>query len=108
MRDILLGRFYFKLTSNGNLVGEFSNNIYNGIYTESADSIDSTHGYLGKYKSTWQENRNPDYAILKISHKPNTNRKIFVLKWIRKGKPIFKGEGMLCENILIGDYQEEN
>ncbi len=108
MANNLIGRFYFKQTSNGNLIGEFSNNKSPGIYTESSDSFKSTGNYLGNYNSTWQEDGIPKFAILKISQKPKTNNKIFTLKWSEEGTPIFKGEGMLCDNILIGDYQMDN
>ena len=37
MAKLLIGQFYFKRTTNGNLVGEFSNNFENRIYTESSD-----------------------------------------------------------------------
>ena len=104
----LIGCFYFKQTNNGNLIGEFSNNKNPGIYTESSDLIGSTGDYLGKYHSSWQEDGISQFADLAISQKPKTNNKIFILKWSRKGIPIFKGEGMLCDNILIGDYQEES
>ena len=53
MLDKLIGRFYFKQTSNRNLIGEFSNNIEKDIYTESADIIKSNGKYLGVYISTW-------------------------------------------------------
>jgi hypothetical protein len=102
----ITGRFYFKQTSNGNLIGEFSNDHSTGISTESADLKSANENlYLGKYDSTWQDNGKPGcFADLEITHKPNTNNKIFTLKW--RGKSNFDGEGMLCDNILIGDYHD--
>jgi hypothetical protein len=101
----ITGRFYFKQTSNGNLIGEFSNDKSTGISTESADLLGCNNiGFLGTYNSTWRENRTPSFADLEITHKPNTNNKIFTLKW--RGKSNFDGEGMLCDNILIGDYHD--
>lgn len=104
----LLGKFYFKKTTNGNLLGEFSNNIDNIILTESADlDQDDSESYLGDYNSTWQQNGKPCFANLKISQKPGIRNKIFILNWkVKGGILIFKGEGMLCDNILIGDYQK--
>jgi hypothetical protein len=101
----IFGRFYFKRTTNKNLVGEFSNNKSgNAISTESADLIEGTNdNYFGKYNSTWQENGKPLFAILTISPK-NSNPKLFLLDWSRNGKSIFLGEGMLCDDILIGNY----
>ena len=106
MTNNLIGRFYFKQTDNGNLIGEFSNNKNIGVYTESADLMNSSGNYLGKFHSTWQENGKPEFAVLKISQKPKTKGKIFTLTWSTKGKTIFIGEGMMCDNNLIGDYQK--
>jgi hypothetical protein len=108
MANDLIGRFYFKKTSNGNLIGEFSNNQKNSrISTESSDLVKSENAnrnYIGTYNSTWQENGKPLFADLTISPKIGNNE-LFTLSWSRNGKPIFKGEGMLCDDILIGDYQ---
>lgn len=105
MANDLLGRFYFKKTSNGNLVGEFSNNKSKSISTESADKIESFDSYIGTYNSTWQENGTMRFAKLYISQKKDTGNTIFTLEWKVDDKLIFVGEGMFCDNILIGDYQ---
>ena len=108
------GRFYFKLTANGNLLGEWSNRdsiAAQPTSTESADfdvSLGSpkTRGtFVGSYRSTWQENGVAVFATLKIDLKPHVPD-IFTLTWHSpsKGKPIFNGEGMLCDDILVGDY----
>lgn len=107
----LIGRFFFRKTDNGNLIGEFSNNLDAGIYTESADRIKGCEDkecancrYHGTYSSTWQENGVPFFADLTIS-KNTRNNKLFSLKWIVKnGSTNYTGEGMLCDDILIGDY----
>jgi hypothetical protein len=102
----IIGRFYFKQTSNGNLIGEFSNHQSDQIFTESADlkpeSDDGNYKYVGKYFSTWREKGEARYANLTI--KPGRSNKLFILEWIGD-RCNFKGEGMLCDNILIGDYQ---
>jgi hypothetical protein len=105
MANNLFGRFYFKKTSNGNLVGEFSNNISRSISTESADKVESSDSYIGKYNTTWQENGVVRFAKLNISQKQETGNMIFTLEWKENDKLIFVGEGMFCDNILIGDYQ---
>ena len=103
MAHEIIGRFYFKQTSNGNLIGEFSNNKSEPS-TESSDIRGSSDGYIGVYYTTWQENGKPHFADLSISRK-HENSKRFSLIWKNsKGETIFKGEGMLCDNILIGDY----
>lgn len=99
------GRFYFKKTSNNNLIGEFSNNVGSGVYTESADLIPQSHndGFVGHYFSTWQENGSAHLTKLDISPKNGTNNSIFALEWNGKDSH-FLGEGMLCDEILIGNY----
>lgn len=98
----LLGRFYFKQTSNGHLIGEFSNDQSNAVMTESADLVERKEGkFNGVYRSTWQENGVVCSATLTISQP--TNRSVFRLAWV--GATNFKGGGMLCDDTLIGDYQ---
>jgi len=101
MEKKIIGRFYFKQTTNGNLIGEFSNNHSTGISTESCELRERKGDYLGDYESTWQENGKPILAQLTISPKPNG---LFILEWRKGPMCIFKGEGMLCDDILIGDY----
>jgi len=103
----LIGCFYFKQTSNGNLIGEFSNNRSKRIYTESADKKKrnsmSIGNYCGTYYSTWQESGVPKFVNLNISS--GTDKKIFALEWTGEKGIHFNGVGMLCDNILIGYYQ---
>jgi hypothetical protein len=100
----LMGRFYFKRTSNGNLIGEFSNNKGETISTESADLIGDGKGFCGDYNSTWQEKGEKRFANLNIKYKYDRTTRIFSVEWKEKNKLTFKGEGMLCDDILIGDY----
>jgi hypothetical protein len=103
----LIGRFYFKQTSNGNLIGEFSNNKDTGIYTESADipkgKIYET--FAGIYISTWHAGNSQEVAKLKIESRPGTYNKIFSLTWTIDRIESFWGEAMLCDGILVGDYR---
>jgi hypothetical protein len=103
------GRFYFIQKNKRNLIGEFSNNESNFISTESADKVSLTieDDFIGDYRSSWQENGESLYSDLKIRYKNGTSQTIFSLDWNRNGLPIFVGEGMLCDNILIGDYQSK-
>jgi|ERR1035437_3763934 hypothetical protein len=107
MANKVIGRFYFKKSSNGNLIGEFSNNKSSKISTESSNLAKGcSANYAGEYHSTWQENRRCLFADLDISENPSSEGKLFTLNWCRDGKPIFEGGGMLCEGILIGDYHD--
>ena len=96
----VIGRFYFKKTINGNLLGEFSNNFTSKNYTESADLTSKTkkEDFVGLYISTWHDDE-ACVAKLDISR----NKDLYNLKWTEGGN--FDGQGMLCENnILIGNY----
>ena len=113
-----IGRFYFKLTDNKNLIGEFSNNSRK-IYAESADRITdiaSDDKFVGEYWHTWYEDFYPNNlggscAKLKIELKSPPG-KIYTLNWWLFDQTeqevtgqIFWGEGMLCDGMLIGDYR---
>lgn len=100
------GRFYFKRTITDNLLGEFSNYFESNIFTECADKINQGGAFIGKYYSTWQENGNPVFALLKIKYRTQTNNKIFVLEWFVEGKLKYQGEAFICDEILVGDYKE--
>ena len=107
--NTLLGRFFFKKTDNGNLIGEFSNYQDPRIYAESADLIEGCDdcSFLGKYHSSWLDDSKPQFAELKIYRKVGAC-KIFTLEWREKmnPNPIYVGEGMLCDGILVGDYHQ--
>jgi hypothetical protein len=110
----LKGRFYFRLTDNGNLIGEFSNNHSVHSQTESAERRpqndivpESPFGFIGTYQSTWFEaaTDEPMSTRLKIAYKDDFHQ-IFTLQWIRPNcdKPLFEGEAMIAEGLLIGNY----
>jgi len=101
---IIRGRFYLKKTSNGNLVGEFSNDY--GLYTESADWEDgcNINKFEGTYHSTWREGTNSRYAKLEIKYEEFT--KLFNLSWeTKRNTSNFEGKAMLRDGILVGDYE---
>lgn len=88
------------------------------ITTESADMdvdidiksiIDKP--FIGKYNSTWSEDNNIEIYTLNITEKANTEGRILSLKWIKKGilkvEPVFYGEGFIHNNVLIGNYWDE-
>lgn len=100
-----VGRFYFKKTNSGNIIGEFSADGTE-TYTEGGDlrGLDKGyHDYSGTYYTTWRdEKKKPVFTELRISKKP---KRLFDLVWSdAKGVTEWKGTGMLCDNILIGDY----
>jgi len=98
------GSFYFKLTVNGNLIGEFTNNHSDGITVEAANRNDVGNSFIGNYQTSWREG-NTYSADLSITFRENSNQLKFELLW--KGTNIFRGEGFLVDGILIGHYYSE-
>lgn len=107
MSKNLIGRFYFKQTKNGNLIGEFSNNLSTRNSTESADLVLASFNqgdFVGEYNSTWQEDDNTGhFTNLSITKK---HKDIYTLQWQRDNQIIFWGEGFIANDILIGDYRD--
>lgn len=101
----ILGRFYFKRSSNGNLLGEFSNNFSETIDIEGAVAKERTIDFIGIYETYWSETDLSYPITLEIKRKIENNSFIYSLRWIENGKTIIWGEGMLCDDILIGDYR---
>ena len=117
MAKNLIGRFYFKLTDNKNLIGEFSNSGDERIYAESADRIipDACHGnFVGEYNQTWchyYENGKVEGNVGTLTiAETSKNKNIFSIKLVVQNRmPLaertYWGEGMLCDGMLIGDYR---
>lgn len=111
--DQIIGRFYFKLTANGNLLGEYSNNHTTCCVTEAANRIVKKHdpahieryGFVATYKTVWRESNNEAVCSdLSIRVKKGCSR-IYSLEWKSPaGVHQFEGEGMLCDDILVGNY----
>lgn len=106
MSDIR-GRFYFKLSINGNLAGEYSHQDSKHSWVETAQRTSpAACGFEGDYRSAWiQENEEVCSAELKITRKAGSTG-IFSLVWTPPGETAqFEGEAMLCDQILIGNYR---
>ncbi len=102
---MIIGRFYFRLTKSGNLLGEFSNNVTNQNFTEGADRIkgDLT-SFLGSFVSTWHEGGDSFLVTLTIDTKINSTN-LFSVTWVSK-KSNFWGEAFIVDDLLIGDYRD--
>lgn len=79
------GFFYFRLTTNGNLAGEFFNDADTSIRTESADKIKNIKRFDNNYLSTWREGGNSEIINLSIGISDNTER-VFDLAWFRNNE----------------------
>ena len=111
MSNRLIGRFYFKKTANGNLVGEYSNRHAASVrsYAEAASRISSGSDWIGDYVTTWCEAPNNECfsAKLQITARPHCVG-IFSLRWDSvSGSRLFSGEAMLCDDMLVGDYTDK-
>jgi hypothetical protein len=96
----LTGTFYFKRTSYGNLIGEFTNNVTKKVQTESAMPTEATVNFVGEYDSIWFDD-SLHKSTLTISEVQGK----FELHWSEGGKAIFIGEGIEVDNMLIGQYR---
>ncbi|MDQ1161216.1 hypothetical protein QE422_001584 [Chryseobacterium sp. SORGH_AS 447] len=100
------GFFYFRLTNNGNLVGEFFNDADTSIRTESADTINNENRFDNSYLSTWREGNTSEIVNLNIRIS-DSNRRVFDLVWFRNNEDIaiFRGQAIeIEENLLSGYY----
>lgn len=101
----VIGRFYFKQTKDGNLLGEFSNNKFDGVIAECANRRSKfEEKFVGEYISIWIE----ENAVMVYELNINSNGSTYDLKWINlsNSNNIFYGSGMLVDDILIGDYRD--
>lgn len=106
---MILGSFYLRQVNNGNLLGEFCNNTMMTSSTESADRIviSQESNFEGVYNSTWFENGAEVYTLnIQALPPPAT---VFILEWTNaSNNVVFRGEGFLMGNILMGNYWDEN
>lgn len=108
---MVLGRFYLKQTQNGNLLGEFSNYRMNQIITESAnlvpDGKSNKNNFEGRYRSSWLEREDSTFSNLEIQLIANTQ--LYRITWRNNiENTIFHGQGFIVDNILIGDYMDND
>ena len=102
----IIGRFYFKRSVSGNLIGEYSNNDMQVVTTESADVLEPTKNFVGNYDTSWREGGSVMSATLSITER--VAGKIFSLVWTKE-TDMYWGEGMLLDNdTMIGDYRNFN
>jgi len=101
------GRFYFRLTDAGNLLGEYSNTDLAATRPESALRKHSSHrdGFRGEYVSTWIEPpRDGVVANLKIQPKSAPSTQLSLVWTDAVGKTIFEGEAFVNDGLMIGNY----
>lgn len=100
-----IGSFWLQLTQNGNLVGEFIDNVTKKIVTESADcrERDKLDSFVGTFGSTWSESDRPKSMALEIKESKNG---ILELIWSDKNGIGYYGEAFLSgDGKLVGTYR---
>ncbi len=112
---LIVGRFSFRKTVNGNLIGEFSNNGSVRVFAESAILLNHTgednsrQNFVGIYNTSWIDESGINNSRLLISLKADTDSALYSIKWEDDNDVLFVGEGFLIENnTLIGDYRNFN
>lgn len=99
-----IGSFWYQLTQNKNLVGEFIDSVDSKIYTESADwkERDKLDGFTGKYNSSWLELNSPKSMIPEINE---SHSGIHELTWSDGNRIRYCGEAILSgDGKLVGTY----
>lgn len=106
------GRFYFKQTTSGNLLGEYGNEglvpvtgTESAVMREDSKSDFSSQPFVGEYDTCWLEGTIPTYAELEITPRLPLSSNTYKLKWKdANAKQLFEGEGFIAESMLIGSY----
>lgn len=110
---MIIGRFYFRLTSSG-IAGEYSHDASKhplpevGTRNDKVAAVDGPFGFTGDYHTTWREETGEGvYAALRIREKEGCEG-IFSLEWTAMDRRtlLYRGEGMMCGDFLIGDYRD--
>lgn len=97
------GIFYFKKTTNGNLIGEFTNNKMNSLSVECSQLISEKENiFEGNYRTTWIEGEKSESSYLEIKLQSKSK---YELIWKSDSNTIsFRGNGFVIDKILIGAY----
>ena len=108
----ITGNFILQITTNGNLLGEYTNTESLRVCVEAAQRNPDGGGdkskFLGSYRSIWiEESETVLSANLVIMQKPGSDE-LFELRWSRsEGNHDFSGEGFISGDNLIGSYQSD-
>lgn len=102
------GQFYFKLTEEGNLLGEYSHQGTSTIRPECAMRVTGAkNDYAGDFLTAWYE-QNTDNAMLaglRVRPKPQDSHS-FTLLWMehKTSRILFTGEATLKNGAIVGHY----
>lgn len=125
--DPLLGYFVFQKMGDGCFASKYCHRHLLSPHPEimkrlPEDNSDDKKGSLqniqpiernefeGRFRTTWIEDLNAsksELATITITAKPNVPG-IFLLCWEQDNDPLFYGEGMIHNEILIGSYWNDD
>ena len=100
--------FALKKTTNGNLVGEYTNNKTNFLSVECAQvtSSEKKNLFEGTYRTIWIEGEKSELATLKISLQNISGQK-YDLTWKSNSDiTLFKEQGFIIDEILLRTYTD--
>jgi hypothetical protein len=111
----VIGNFYFKLTTAGHLLGEYSNSGTPWARPECAFRGDDVpyaerQSFVGTYTSTWHEPTGSTVTVtltIVPRYRPAEQATLFELTWTRRpgGSVMYQGQAMLNDGQLVGNYQ---
>jgi hypothetical protein len=111
----LIGSFVFRDEGDGCLTSKYHHEDSRECpFTEAAKLIsknESTREFIGSYRSVWLEDANTHIPAILVIEPHRLNTALFKLTWHEPDDPtdiIFRGSGMLYENLLVGSYWDEN
>ena len=106
----VMGRFYFRKTTEGNLIGEYSHRDCIRSFAEAASRTEKGSDWLGDYKTCWVEppgfRFNKAHLTISLKEGSASLYTLLWLPWRGRGEPLFRGEAMISDDLLIGDYSD--
>jgi hypothetical protein len=102
----IVGSFVFTDLGDGCINGKYINTGIDSPLPECCKLINekSKIPFIGTYFSTWLESNSENNSSTLQINKKNDK---YSLKWLDKNKPIFEGEAMLFNGLLIGAYWDK-
>jgi hypothetical protein len=105
---MIIGSFVFRDEGDGCLVSKYVNNGQDTPYVESCklkEKIISPWEFDGVYDTVWIEEKSKRVrGELKIKKRDNAD--VYELSWKNLTTEVFKGIGMIYQDLLVGCYWE--
>ena len=106
----IIGSFVFRDEGDGCLTSKYINRGMTSALTESAklQGPKSKNKFCGKYFSVWLDSPvDQNHSFLEITQTPGNDD--YELTWSNSKHPVlYKGQGMLFGDLLVGSYWSYN